>query len=40
VLGLIYFLLSYGISLCGAALERRYAVGGASSTDAVVGGMA
>ena len=39
VLGLIYFLLSYGISLCGAALERRYAVGG-GSTDAVVGGMA
>jgi polar amino acid transport system permease protein len=39
VLGVIYFLISYGISLCGAALERRYAVGGAS-TDAVVGGMA
>jgi His/Glu/Gln/Arg/opine family amino acid ABC transporter permease subunit len=40
LLGLIYFLLSYGISLCGAALERHYAVGGtAISTDAVVGGM-
>jgi polar amino acid transport system permease protein len=39
VLGVIYFLICYGISLCGAALERRYAVGG-SSSDAVVGGMA
>jgi polar amino acid transport system permease protein len=39
VLAAIYFLLSYGISLCGAALERRYAIGG-TSTDAVVGGMA
>jgi His/Glu/Gln/Arg/opine family amino acid ABC transporter permease subunit len=37
-LGVIYFLISYGISLGGAALERRYAVGG-TSTDAVVGGM-
>jgi polar amino acid transport system permease protein len=39
LLGVIYFLMCYGISLCGAALERRYAVGG-SSSDAVVGGMA
>lgn len=39
VLGVIYFLMSYGISLGGAAMERRYAVGGGNS-DAVVGGMA
>jgi polar amino acid transport system permease protein len=40
-LAAIYFILSYGISLCGAALERHYAVGGATAgTDAVVGGMA
>jgi His/Glu/Gln/Arg/opine family amino acid ABC transporter permease subunit len=37
-LGLIYFLMSYGISLAGLALEKRYAVG--SNTNAVVGGMA
>ena len=39
-LGVIYFLMSYGISLCGVALERRYAVGSGTIDRAVVGGMA
>jgi His/Glu/Gln/Arg/opine family amino acid ABC transporter permease subunit len=38
-LGLIYFLMSYGISLAGLALEKRYSVG-TGNTEAVVGGMA